>query len=394
MEKEYLQNFITKYYEKSKMLADYLTTHPELSGEEEKSCLYIVDFLKKEGYEVETPYAKMPHSFIARKKNKEGIKKDRKAAFLCEYDALPEVGHACGHSYSCGVSILAALALNDAYEDNPVQIDIIGTPGEETVGGKVIMADNGAFDNYEYVAMVHMNNEDNAHFNVLASNDRFITFEGRSAHASASPEKGLNALNAARLFMDAMDMWRQHLTRDCQIHGIIVHGGDAPNIVPDKVTLDYYFRADSLKKLYDINEKARLAMEGAALATGTKCHMEQRYPDYGEIFSNEYKEKFINELFENIGRVGKSVNEPMGSTDIGSIDVKIPVFHIMLDIANGDKSISLHNKAFEELLYTENAAKGLRDGAMILMKLAYRLATEEDTYNRIKQDHAKYRGLN
>ena len=141
MTQEAIRNQAGKYFDKVKALADYLTEHPEISGEEKESCAYITKFLKEVGYEITTPYAGMPHSVLAGDKEKKEFQ-GPKAAFLCEYDALPEVGHACGHSYSCAVSILGALALREAYPDLPVRIDLIGTPGEEFVGGKCYMTEN------------------------------------------------------------------------------------------------------------------------------------------------------------------------------------------------------------------------------------------------------------
>ena len=175
MTQEAIRNQAGKYFEKVKALADYLTEHPEISGEEKESCAYITKFLKEVGYEITTPYAGMPHSFLAVDKEKKEFQ-GPKAAFLCEYDALPEVGHACGHSYSCAVSILGALALREAYPDLPVRIDLIGTPGEEFVGGKCYMTENGGFDGYQYAAMVHLNNENVTYFQVLASNDRSVSY--------------------------------------------------------------------------------------------------------------------------------------------------------------------------------------------------------------------------
>lgn len=285
-----IQKQVEVYFEEAKELADYLTAHPEISGEEEESSKYIADFLEKHGYEVTVPYAKMPHSFLAVDKEKLDFK-GPKAAFLCEYDALPEVGHACGHSYSCAVSILGALALREAFKDLPMRIDLIGTPGEEFVGGKCYMTENGGFDGYEYAAMVHLYNADVTYFQVLASNDRYFTFHGKAAHASACPEEGVNALNAARLFMEAMDMWRQHITKDCQFHGIVAKGGAAPNVVPDEVCLDYYYRAATIENLWKLNNISEMCARGAAMATGTTVEWSQRYPDYGEIYWNDYMDK-------------------------------------------------------------------------------------------------------
>lgn len=388
---EPIEKKIDEYFDRCREAADYLTDHPEVGGEEEGSCAYLVAFLKDQGYEVVTPYAGMPHSFLAVPKTKKQVVK--RAVFLCEYDALPEVGHACGHSVSCGASILAGLAINEAFKELPVRIDLMGTPAEENLGGKAIIAENGGFDGYSYAAMAHMNNENTTSFRVLASNDRYITFRGKASHASAAPENGLNALNGARLFMDAMDMWRQHIPKDCQLHGIVAAGGEAPNIVPDKVVMDYYFRAATMENLALINEKARICAEGAALATGTTVTMEQRCPDYGEIFSNEYRDMFMKKIFEKVGRKCVVPEEPGGSSDGGNVDMKIPMFHPMVDITNGRKEITLHDRNFAALLKTPEAYRGMRDSARILCRIAYELETNPEAAAQIQKDHKAYRNL-
>lgn len=387
---EKIQNGIKCYFQKTKALGAYLTEHPEISGEEKASCEYIVHFLKEEGYEVTTPYAEMPHSFRAVEKN---VQKKKKIAFLCEYDALPEIGHACGHSYSCAISVLAALALRESFPDLPFQVDLIGTPGEEFVGGKCYMAENGAFDGYEFVAMVHLYNRDQAYFEILASNDRYFTFHGKAAHASAFPEKGLNALNGARLFMDAMDMWRQHITKDCQFHGIITKGGDVPNVVPEEVCLDYYYRAATLEGLWNLNKISEDCARGAALASGTTVEWTQRYPDYGELYWNDDMQKMMEGFFENVGRTVQPSLGPGGSSDIGNVNVRVPVFHPLLDITGNDPECVVHRREFEQLLHTTAAEKALQDGAAILMQLALKLANEPEMLAKIQADHAAYRNL-
>jgi len=381
-----------KYYQKACELGDYLTAHPEISGEEAGSCLYITEFLKTQGYEVITPYVGMPHSFLAVDKSREK-ETGKKAAFLCEYDALPEVGHACGHSYSCAISVLAALALREAFPHLPIRMDLIGTPGEEFVGGKCYMTQDGGFDGYVYAAMIHLYNADMTSFEVLASNDRYFTFHGKAAHASAFPEKGLNALNAARLFMEAMDMWRQHITKDCQFHGIVVKGGEAPNIVPEEVCLDYYYRSATLEGLWNLNKISETCAKGAAIATGTTVEWEQRYPDYGEIYWNDYMDELMTGLFHSVGRNPVPSDGPGGSSDAGNVNMKIPVFQPLLDITEGRRDCVVHERRFEELLHTDAAKKALMDGAQILAGLAYRLATEPEVLKRIQEDHKAYRKL-
>lgn len=387
-----VKNVIEKYYDEVYKLAEYLTKNPEISCEETESCRYITEFLKEHGYEVEAPYGGMPNSFLAVDK----ARKDEnvpKAVFLCEYDALPEVGHACGHSFSCAISILGALALREAYPDLPYRIDLAGTPAEEFGGGKCIMTDNGAFDQYEFAAMIHLNNVDVTYFKVPACNDRYFTFHGKAAHASASPEEGINALNAARLYMEGMDMLRQHITADCQFHGIVTKGGTAPNIVPEEVSLDYYFRAETIKGLWDLNKMAENCAKGAAMMMGATVDWEQRYPDYADIYWNDDMEAVAEEAFSDAGRVSDNSAVKGGSSDIGNVSLRIPVFHMMIDVTGKDPEVILHDKAFAEALLKEPAKKGLKDGAVIIAGLAVRLAEDEERMKKITEAHHRYRGI-
>ena len=274
-----------------------------------------------------------------------------------------------------------------------MRIDLIGTPGEEFVGGKCYMTENGAFDEYEYAAMIHLYNRDSTNFEILASNDRYFTFHGKAAHASAFPEEGVNALNAARLYMEAMDMWRQHITKDCQFHGIIVKGGEAPNIVPEEVCLDYYYRAATLENLWKLNKISENCARGAALATGTEVEWQQRYPDYGEIYWNEYMDQIMKDIFEHVGRTCEDSPGPGGSSDIGNVNLKIPVFHPLLDITGKDKTCVVHERRFERILHTTEMQKALYDGGKILYELGYLLAANEEKLKIIKEMHKKYRKL-
>lgn len=380
---------IEVYYEEVYKLAEYLTKHPEISCEEVESSKYIIHFLEEQGYKVTTPYAGMPNSFLAA--DKKGEAEKPKAAFLCEYDALPEVGHACGHSFSAAISILGALALREACPELPFQIDIIGTPGEEVGGGKCMMTENGGFDGYEFAAMVHLNNKDTVYVKMPACNDRYFTFHGRATHAAASPEEGINALNAARLYMEAMDMWRQHVPKTWQFHGIVAKGGTVPNIVPDEVEVDYYFRAESIVELWRLNQIAETCARGAAMAVGATVDWQQRYPDYADMYWNSDMQEMAEAAFRDVERDVGDVNDKFGSSDIGNVSLRIPVFHMMIDITDGNRKTVLHDRAFAEALLKAPAAKGLRDGAGILAGLAYRLAVSPEKMEKIKEAHHQYR---
>jgi metal-dependent amidase/aminoacylase/carboxypeptidase family protein len=193
--------------------------------------------------------------------------------------------------------------------------------------------------------------------------------------------------------MDAMDMWRQHMEKDWMFHGIVDYGGAAPNVVPEEVRLDYFYRADTLDGLYRLNAISERCAEGAALATGTKVSWEQRYPDYGEIYTPEEAHQLVAEILRETGRHPVPRKGPGGSSDVGNVSLRIPVFHPMLDVTGYDKSVTMHDRAFEACLHTEKADKVLRDGAYVMADLALRLAEEPALIERIRKDHAAYRGI-
>ncbi len=367
-------------------LSEWLTDHPEVSGEEEKSCAYIVDYLERHGYAVEQPCG-IAHSFKARYKGdtREDVPR---VAILCEYDALPDIGHACGHSLSCGISILTALALRKAYPDLPMRIELVGTPAEESVGGKIEMTRNHAFDEYDLAIMSHLDNDNCPQSALLASNDMLITFHGKPAHASGNPWDGVNAYNAAQLFAHASDMLRQHVTPDCQLHGIITECGSAPNIVPDKVVLDYYLRSATLAGLQDLREKLENCVKGAAIATGCTYEIEQRWDTYCDVF---YPYDTIDEIVKIYDELGMSYylsEKGCGSSDVGNVDLVTPC--ICMYCKCSDEFTDFHSPELVKLLYGERGRKTMHDGTLVMAAFLALLAHEPAKFARLKEEHAAY----
>lgn len=186
-------------------------------------------------------------------------------------------------------------------------------------------------------------------------------------------------------------MWRQHIPKSWKFHGIVVKGGTAPNIVPDEVSLDYYFRAETIKELWKLNEIAETCAKGAAMAVGATVEWQQRYPDYADMYWNEDMEAIAEAAFLDVGREGKAYPVGLGSSDIGNVSLKIPVFQLLLDVTDNHPNIVLHDKAFVQALSEEPAAKGLKDGAGILAGLAYRLAVSPEKMEKIKEAHRQFR---
>jgi amidohydrolase len=370
-------------------LAEWLNAHPETGGNERASCLHITDFLKSRGYEITLDIGDMPNSFRAEKISCSNPAKKR-AALMCEYDALPEVGHACGHSLITAMSVMAAIAIDAAYPDFPLTLDLIGTPDEESSGGKVTMAANGVFDGYEFALMGHPDNFNAPQIKVLACAGMYLTFTGKAAHASSNPWDGANALNAAQIFMHATDALRQHLPKDCQIHGIIVKGGSAPNTVPDITELDYYYRAAKMEHLPLMKEKLENCARGAAIATG--CTYTINHNSSGIYADLSYLPSAIGaikDVFDALGQHYREMEGPEGSTDAGNVDLVIPAFH--LEIAATDEQTSFHTAKFAKAMRAERGMKTLRDGSSALAHVVKTIATTPGLLEKIKAEHKTYR---
>lgn len=388
--KKQLNSAVQKHFESCKQVGRYLTEHPELGMDTPLAKERIAAFLEENGYIVERDYLGVENSFLAIEKEKTEFK-GNKIVVLCEMDALDEIGHACGHSVSSAISLLAALAIKEAYPDFPFRIDIMGTPGEEYPGGKIFLQRAGAFEGYELAAMVHLmgGGLTIAEAQSRACNDRLITFYGKSSHASAAPCEGLNALNAARLYMDAMDMWRQHIPSTSQFHGVFEDGGVLPSIVPDKAQLNYYFRAKTLNELKDLCDKSEMAMKGAAMATGTKAESRQVYETYADRQMNQVSAEILNEIFSVLNINYKEHTDLMITTDIGGVDQWIPTLHPFISCTEED--IPIHDKKFAELMKTESADAALKNGGMILSMTIARFAFEPDKFEAFKNYHADIR---
>lgn len=368
-------------------LSNWLTDHPEVSGEEKESSKKVIEFLEKKGYQIEAPYGGIDYSFRAWLPDTDDSLP--KIAILVEYDALPEVGHACGHSLSAGISILTALALREAAPNLPFTIELVGTPAEESVGGKVIMADNGAFDRYALAIMDHLDNYNSPLARILASNDMYLIFTGKSAHASGNPEDGINAFNAAQLFAHATDMLRQHIEPGLQLHGIITKCGEAPNIVPEVVEMDYYLRSPSMAGLVRLWEKMENCAKGAAIATGCQYEVKQRWGTYADMCYPLSAEKALIEIFDALELPYKIYDKPEGSSDMGNVDTKVPTLSLYVKCT--DEFVSLHNKAIVPLLKGERGMRTLLDGTRVQATMLLRCAREPQLLSDITREWEEYR---
>ena len=362
-------------------LNDYIADNPETGSEEFKASKAIVTLLRNHGIDVEVPFNNMETAFrgtINRGKSK-------KFVILAEYDALRGLGHACGHCASGSISVFAALILNELRESIDAQIDIIGTPDEETKGGKVYMINDGVFNDYDAAIMIHMFNMNAVGMPLLALDSYEYIFYGAPAHASASPWEGRNALNALRLAFDAMDMMRQHVTDDVRIHGYIAEGGTASNIVPDRTRAEFTFRAKERSNLDDVVKWAHDIGEAAAKATRTSVEIKRLGEKYDNMTEKETGSRLLEEIYGKLNLPLVAINSvPKGSSDIGNVDSVIPAFHPIISIG---KDFGVHTREFAEEMKSEGTHNAIEQGAQIITEFIKTLSERDDLLDKIKQEH-------
>lgn len=361
---------------------DDIARNPELGSEEYETSRKIVELLRSHGLQVEYPFAGVETAFKAII-NPGGSKK---AAFLAEYDALPEIGHGCGHCASGMASVMAILAVNEIKASiGDVQIDIIGTPDEEWGGGKVQLQRKGAFDDYDFAAMVHMMNSNLAKMNFYALDGMKFVFKGSPAHAAACPEKGRNALNAVRLLFDSTDMMRQHVVKEAIISGYISDGGTASNIVPADASANFITRAPRRKQLDEITKWVKDCAKAAAMATRTELEILSDGEDYDDYFVGPLKEQLLADCFHSIGLdIAEGEKPANGSSDIGNVASSCVAFHPTMSIG---QDLEVHTYEFAEAMTDPKTHEAIRKSAEYLLELTYKLFTDDDLLARIKAEH-------
>lgn len=339
-------------------LSHNIHANPEISFTEHKSAEFIVNTLKSHGFEVEFPYAGLDTAFKATKKGK-GT--GPKIAFLAEYDALPEIGHACGHNVIATCSTGAFLAVSSVIESYDGEISIIGTPAEEGGGGKVIMLENGGFDGIEYALMMHPSSGERGLVNRggRAATSLIVEFFGKSAHSSA-PQYGINALNAMIKTFNNIDMYRPCFHPQNNVNGIITKGGSAPNAIPDYASAQFSLRAETLIELEKLVEIVKKCAQNAGDFVGARCEIKvggmyaERYPNLPMCLR-------FKENCESLG-MPMDIAQPggmYGSSDIGNVSIKIPAIHDYIPLC--EDGINSHNKE-----YTETTDKARADEVCLL----------------------------
>ena len=339
---------------------------PELRYEEVFASGLLCRVLGEHGFDVQAGVAGLETAFTA---TYDTGRPGPKVAVFCEYDALPEIGHGCGHNVIASAGLGAALLTKHLLESDASiggSLHVVGSPAEEGGGGKIPLIDAGVLDGMSAAIMLHPGGENLSAMRTLSRAGIEIVFTGKAAHAAVSPEQGINALDAAVLTLTAIGLLRQQTTGDTRIHAIITEGGEAQNIIPERAVLQASVRCEDPATLMDdLLPRVLNCAKGAALATGTEVSIDHTAPAYLSINPNAVLEGIVEDAYQRIGRVTEPHRTEVfpGSTDMGNVSQVVPSIHPNIEILPG---LSMHSRRSTELVGGENGDRAVIDGALML----------------------------
>jgi len=353
--------------------------NPEVAFKEVKAAAWLTEYLESKGFKVERGICQLATAF----KGSYGTGKPA-VALLAEYDALPKIGHGCGHNIIGTTAVGAAVAARKAIDAAGGSVVVIGTPAEESYGGKVLMAERGAFQEIDAAMLAHPHGVDMTSMRALACIRLEVQFFGKAAHAAGSPERGVNALEAMLQSFNGINSLRQHINERARIHGIITHGGEAPNVVPDYTAAIFLVRAEWESYLDELKEKVLNCFKAASLATGARLEYE-----WSSYYAPLKCNLALADLFgKNMETLGRSVLPPMrrglGSSDMGNVSVLVPSIHPMVAITSLD--VMGHSPEFAEAAASEAGNRGLLDGAKAMAMTVVDLITQPETMIKVQEE--------
>ena len=377
-----------------KTLARNIHDNPELGMQEFKACAWQKELLAKYGFEIEDKFCDIATSYKAVYKGK---KLGPKIAFLAEYDALPGLGHGCGHNLIAMVSVGCGIACREFADEYGAQIDVIGTPAEETAGTKVPMSAMGVFKDYDAIMMAHPAFANAESINTIAMDAYQIEFFGKPAHAAAAPHEGINALDAMINFFNLVNAMRQETKPDARIHGVITDGGKAANIIPDHTAASFYVRANRVADVKKLAERVRNCAAGAAMGTGCTYKMEYNEENFKDTCTN----RALNNLA--VANIEQFVSEPLmrlgnlyapGSSDLGDVSYEAPAIQVVFKVGeNANPMGGAHTPEMVEAAGSEygienglNFVKGLVMTAVDLMTKPEVLAAVKEEFSHVNDE--------
>ena len=356
--------------------------HPELNFEEHFAHDTLTQYISDSKLKVDRGAYQLETAFDVSVNGGDGPT----VAVLCEYDALPGIGHACGHNIIAAAGLGAGVALSTVVELCGGKLRLMGTPAEEGGGGKVEMARKGAFKNIDAAMMIHPSDQDLARMNAIAIQQLFVRFEGLAAHAAVSPDRGKNALDAAVLGYMNVAALRQHIRPTERVHGIFTKAGEKPNIVPREAEMDWYVRSDTIESLQPLKQRIAKCLEAGAVAADCTISFDWQKNTYADLVDNL---PLLTSYVQNSAQMGRDLTTDVlpgtggGSTDMGNLSYLVPSIHPMLQVA--PQGVSLHSAQFAEFTASKDADKAVIDGAKIMAMTAIDMWLSPTLQTKVRQ---------
>lgn len=377
-----LENKFSEIFEDLKELNEYIYKNPELGRKEFKACEAHKNLLKKYGFEVEENYIGIPTAYLAKySSGKKGIK----IGYLAEYDALPEIGHGCGHNILGTTSIGAGILLKEYIDEFGGEVLIFGTPAEETFGAKVDMAEAGCFDDIDVAMISHPTGKNHEKSGTSQAMEALqFTFRGKTAHAAGDPYNGINALDGVIQFFNSVNALRQQTKTSARIHGIISNGGEAANIIPDLAVANFYVREATTKEMLKLSERVKNCAKGAALATGTSLEIENYEYTFKHLVTNEKLSSIYTKNLELQGIKDIPMSDPTGSSDCGDVSHHCPTIHTYFPISKCE--LTGHSIEFAKATITEEAYKGMKEAIFALVMTGKDILSDPNLLKEIKDE--------
>lgn len=361
-------------------LARWMSANPELSLEERETSRRYVAYLKQCGFRITRDVAGMETAFRAEWGDEAA---PISIGLLAEMDALPEIGHACGHNLSGPASLLAAKAISSVLEPEAVRLVVYGSPAEETGVGKKRLVDAGSFGDVDAVMMAHASDMRRAHRLFLGNRKVDLVYHGRAAHAAAYPQEGVNALDGVVAFYVSVGLLRQQLGRGVRVHVIISEGGRAPNVIPERAAARVWVRSLDEAELDDAFDRVLACARGAAEGSGTRLEVAEAAGASPAMWPNLALADAYGAALEELGfpETGHAPDQNIGSSDITHVSRVVPTIHPNFPIGQG---LELHTRAFAEATATPQGEAGMLEGAKCLALTARRLARDSALRDRVR----------
>jgi amidohydrolase len=356
-------------------LSHRIHAHPELGFEEEQACGWLCETLDGAGFKVERGICDLPTAFSAR-----AGAGPLHVTICAEYDCLPGIGHACGHNIIAAMAAGAGIGLAKVANDVGLTVTVIGTPAEEVGNGpgKILLLERGAFAGTHFAMMVHPAPIDMAAPQMIALAQFEVRYTGKEAHASAFPELGINAADALVVAQTAIGLLRQHINPTDRIHGIVTHGGEAPNIIPAHTSASYVVRARTVGELHEIRTRVHRCFEAGAIATGARLDVSSGDKPYAELVSDTELAALYQHNGETLGRYflvpGEEMSRAAASTDMGNVSLVFPTIHPVIGISS--LPAVNHQPEFTACCVTPPADQALFDGSVAMAWTAIDAASD------------------